>query len=242
MGKFDLLVIALIGILMLFGFGKGFVKQVLSTANWLIALILAFLFVKPVSGQMLTTALANNVNTKVTDWIGKNGEAFNAAFESANATEQLTDAISQLGLPKFIASIIAKGIPLGEIDPGTTLAQVLAPSISNIIVTIITFIGLFLIIFIALKILISLINGLFKGKVLGFVNRLLGAGLGFIKGGIIVCLIMLLASVLASVIPSINEMIANDFANSSLGIGEYFYENNPLIKIIEGSFSFDNIF
>lgn len=244
MGKIDIVIYILLLIMIFIGFSKGIIKQVLSTANWLVSLIGAFVLVKPFSKLMMKTPINDSVNKAITDWIATKGTALAVPYDPANSNEQIADAISQvLKLPKFIASIIAKGINISS-TADLTLAEVLAPSITSVVITVLSFIALFIILLIVLKIIINLLNLVFDSGVLGLVNKLLGAALGLVKGALIISLIMLLVSVLSGVIPSLNEFLITDLklGVESFSIGKYFYEKNPLLKLIEGSFSFDNLF
>jgi len=243
MGKIDIVIWVILIFMATLGFFKGFFKQILSTANWLVSLIVAFVFVKPFSNLMMKTALSTNINQKVVNWIASKGEIFQIPYDPANANSQLSDAISNgLKLPKFIAEIIAKGIKI-DIPEGTTLAEIIAPAISSIIITVISFIALFIFSYLVLKLIISILNLVFDSGILGFINRLLGASLGLVKGILFISIVMLLLSTLSSVIPALNEFLINDLKlnEETFSIGKFFYENNLLIELLKGSFSFDNI-
>jgi uncharacterized membrane protein required for colicin V production len=244
MGKIDLAIIALALLFMLFGFIKGFVKGILSTANWLLSLVAPFLLTKPVAGLLMKTSIYISINGKVAAWIAAKGAAFNQPFDYTGYKEQLTNAISELGLPKFIASLISDGINISDAPADLTLAEVLAPAFSNIIVTMLAVIIIILFFMIVFKIIISLIGKLFNKGVLGTVNRILGAGLGLVKAYIFVSIIMLLTSALSGIIPALNDFVAADLnlGSDGFGIGKYFYESNPLIEMFKGTFSFDKIF
>lgn len=241
MGKIDLAILILVGIFTLFGFFRGFVKQIMSAASWLVSLVAASFLTKPVSPYVASSAIGTAVTGKVTAWI-TDLATFNLPFDPANSTEQLSEAITGMGLPKFIADIIAQNIDLAAVPASISLADVLVPTISKVLITIATFLILFISAFILFKIIGSLLNKLFSGKILGFVNKIFGAVLGLAKGALIVCVIMLLMSTVAGTIPAINDFLAADFEIGGIGIGEYIYENNPLIQLIEGSFNFDDLF
>jgi uncharacterized membrane protein required for colicin V production len=242
MGKIDIAIYLLILVLVIIGFARGFFKQVLSTANWLVSLILAIVLVKPFSGLMQKTALQGTINNTIETWISSK-DILNIAYDPSSGNAQISEAISEvLKLPKFIADIIAKGINF-DVPAGTTLAQVITPSIGVIVMTVISFLILFIGLIIILQIIIRFLNVVFDRGILGIFNKILGAVLGLAKGFIIVCLAMLLVSILSGVIPSLNEFLINDLklGQEGFSIGKYFYENNPLVAFFKGSFSFDNI-
>jgi uncharacterized membrane protein len=162
-------------------------------------------------------------------------------IEPGRIKEQIAQGISELGLPKFIAEAIASGINIGGAEGDMTLAEVLAPSIGSIILTVVSFIMLFILLMIILKIIFNLLNNVFDEGILGAVNRLLGGVLGLIKGGVLVSLVMLLLSTISGIIPALNNFLVADL-DSGIGIGKFFYENNPLLVLVKGSFNFKDIF
>jgi uncharacterized membrane protein required for colicin V production len=242
MGTIDLIIIGIIGLFLIIGIAKGFMKQILSAANWLLSLIGSFLLLKPVSALVAKTAVKTTINTKVGDWIASKGALFSTTITSSQASEQLTGAISELGLPEFIAKAIVGGLDLSSVE-GSTLAEVLAPTIGNIILTVLTFLALFLVLAIVLKIIFHLLNKVFDKGVLGVVNRILGAVLGLVKGVVLVSLAMLLVSALSGLIQPLNSFLTTDLklGTEGFGIGKYFYENNPILALIKGSFNFKDI-
>lgn len=244
MAKIDIGIYLLLLLMFLIGFSKGFIKQILSIANWFASLILAVLFVKPFSGLMAKTTLQTTINEKVISWIVSKGAIFQIPYDSSNGNAQISEAISEgLKLPKFIADIIAKGINF-DVPDGTTLADILGPAIGSLIMTVISFFIIFIGSLIVIKIVISILDLVFDKGVLGLVNRLLGASLGLVKGLILVSLAMLFISILSGVIPSLNQFLINDLrlGEESFSIGKFFYEHNPIVELFKGSFKFDNIF
>ncbi|MCK9471287.1 MAG: CvpA family protein [Bacilli bacterium] len=243
MGKIDIGIYILILIMIIIGFSKGFFKQILSTANWLVSLILAIVFVKPFSNLMGKTALQTTIDSKVGEWIASKGGALTIPYEPSNGNAQISEAISEiLKLPKFVADLIAGGLDF-NVPEGTTLVDILTPAIGTIIMTALSFIILFIGLLIILKIVINLFNVVFDRGVLGIFNKILGAALGLAKGLILISLAMLLLSTISGVIPSLNEFIITDLklGEEGFSIGKYFYESNPLIALFKGSFSFDDI-
>ena len=190
-------IIALALLFMLFGLSR-LVKGILST-NWLSP-------GRAVPANQVGRRVADedfiyiSINGKVAAWIAAKGAAFNQPFDYTGYKEQLTNAISELGLPKFIASLISDGINISDAPADLTLAEVLAPAFSNIIVTMLAVIIIILFFMIVFKTIISLIGKLFNKGVLGTVNRILGAGLGLVKAYIFVSIIMLLISALSGII------------------------------------------
>ena len=65
----DILIVVIIGVTILFAVKNGFVKTVLSAASFLIALVVAFLFVSPVRDAFLESGMAVKVRSAVDESI-----------------------------------------------------------------------------------------------------------------------------------------------------------------------------
>jgi uncharacterized membrane protein required for colicin V production len=241
MGKIDIAIIIITLLFLLIGFFKGFVKQLLSTANWLVALIGSFLLVKPVT-SLLSGSLGQTINTKILDWISTKGEIFSLQMGTLEEG-QFTSGLEALGLPGFIADIFSKLFVSGDLDASLTFGEALSRGIGNIVLTIILFVILFIILMIILKILTNILSNLFDSGVLGIVNKLLGGALGLVKAIVLISGAMLLASAIAGIIPSVQDFLTVDLnlGSTGFGIGKYIYENNPLLAILNGSFNFKDI-
>lgn len=243
MGKIDIAIIIVLGLFTVIGLIKGFMKQILSAANWLLGLVGSFLLVKPVTSLLAKTSLSSKIDGKVADWIATKGDIFNQPIAAGSAGEQITEGISELGLPKFIAEAISRWFQVSGSETDLTLAEVLGPAIGNVILTAITFIGIFIILLIVLKIISRLLNKVADKGLLGVVNKILGAVLGAVKGLVFVSLSMLLLSVVSGILPSLNDFLVADLrlGTEGFGLGKYFFENNPLVALLKGSFNFKDI-
>lgn len=239
MSKIELFVIVFFLIFIIIGYVKGFFKQLLSFANWIIALIASYIFVRPLSNYLKTTTISSNMNQKLTEWISSKGELFTTPINTSQGTDQLVNAISELGLPKFIGNLIVDKIDMTSVGDGSTLSDVLAPSIGSILITIIAFIGIFILSIILIKIIVNILNNVFDVGILGFINRLLGALLGAVKAFVFVSLIMLIVSILSGIVPSINNYMVGELSKSDgFTISKYIYENNPLVWLFKNSIKF----
>lgn len=243
MGKIDIAIILIIALFTVIGLFKGFMKQVLSVANWLVSLVGSFLLLKPVAAVLGKTALSTSINNKVANWISTKGDIFSQPLVTEQAGEQIAQGISELGLPKFIAEAISGWFKVSGTEGEKTLADVLAPAIGNIILTVIAFIALFIVLLIIFKIISGMLNNIVDNGILGALNKLLGGALGFIKGAVLVSIVMLLLSALSGVIPALNDFLVSDLklGTDGFGIGKFFYEKNPLLGLLKGSFNFKEI-
>ncbi|MDD3349210.1 MAG: CvpA family protein [Bacilli bacterium] len=244
MGKIDIAILIILGIFALIGFAKGFIRQVLSFANLLVAIILAFVAVKPVSVFLSGTKLAPAINEKVVEFLASKGEIFTTLIPVGATNEVLAPAVDQLGLPGFIDKILINLVTIDETTYGLTFSEVLAQKIGPMLLIVVSFIALVLVIFIIMKVLVHFIDSFVKNsKAISGINKLLGFALGFAKAVIIVSLLMLALSALGGFFPSINEFMLTDMkiGLEGFGVGKFFYEKNPVLWVFDNFIDLNKI-
>lgn len=243
MGIIDIVVILLTLIFILIGFKKGFFKQLLSFANWFLALIVSMFLVKPFTELISKTPVHGAVNNRIVAWIATKGPEFSQEYIAGAGSEQISEAISEgLNLPKFIADLVANGINF-DVPDGTTIADILAPSITHIVLYFISYLILFFGLMIILKITLSFFDKLFDKGVLGAVNQVFGGVLGAVKAFIIVSVAILILSIVGNLIPSVHDFLVSDLKldEDKFRLSKLIYEYNPLIELFKGFISFENI-
>ncbi len=244
MGKIDIAILIILGIFALIGFAKGFIRQVLSFANLLVALILAFVAVKPVSVFLSGTKLAPLINEKVVEFLASKGEIFTTPIPSGATSEALAPIVDQLGLPGFIDNLLINMITIDETSYGLTFSEILAEKIGPTLLIVISFIALVLVIFIIMKILVHFIDSFVKNsKAISGINKLLGFALGFAKAVVIVSLLMLALSALGGFFPAINEFMITDMkiGVEGFGVGKFIYEKNPVLWVFDNLIDLNKI-
>jgi len=244
MGKIDIIILIILGVFALIGFAKGFIRQVLSFANLLVAIILAFVTVKPVSVFLSDTKLAPFIHEKVVEFLASKGEIFTTPIPNDATNETLVPILDQLGLPGFIDKILLNLITIDETAYGLTFSEVLAQKIVPTLLIVVSFIALVLVIFIVMKILIHFIDSFVKkSKAVSGINKLLGLALGFVKAIVIVSLLMLALSALGGLFPAINEFMIADMkiGIEGYGIGKFIYEKNPVLWVFDNYIDLNKI-
>ena len=118
----DWIIIGIILIFALIGFGLGFVKMIFKLGKGLIAYFIAYLLCKPVTKLVSKMGFYLSVNNKLVEWLSTKGEVF-----SQPITEESIGAIGEsLKLPSFLSDLITKALnnTLGELaGSGVTLGQ-----------------------------------------------------------------------------------------------------------------------
>lgn len=231
-GIIDLIIIGLLILFALVGLAKGFLKQVLSLANGLVAVVLSSFLVSPVTKMLSNTSLALKLNDK---FLGMIVEKYpnSALIETSLITtkEELVNAFSESGLSKILSKIAAEFIDITSFSDGEMLSDAISKSVSYFILSIIVFILLALVIFIIIKILITILDSIAKNGILNVINRILGLLLGTARALLFVCICLFIVSLLVKFIEPLNTFIIDDLKLEveGFGVGKYLYENNPLI-------------
>lgn len=216
MNWMDIVVVAILVIASIEGYIKGFVVSFIGIASWFIAIICAMKFYKHASDYIVAnTPIYEKIHDVINDKL--------ATVASVPLNESSSDIFSYVKLPKIFEGILSP-----ELSIGNTVGEV----ISKLMVDIISMILIFVIVKILLIIIAMLLDKIVKLPILNVINRLTGLLFGFLKGGIIILVILALLVPIISVMPNDNlveTLEASKFA-------EYLYDNNLLLKLVEGYF------
>ncbi|MCK9537111.1 MAG: CvpA family protein [Bacilli bacterium] len=234
MGIIDFCIIVIFAYYLVTGFEIGLSKQILSFANWLLALLLSFLLIKPFTRFLESSAIFSLINQKVTGFFAGWDAVFNIPFDYANPESQISHALGVLGLPRFIGDMVVRRIDINNLTPGLSLGEALASPVSGILLLISGFIFLFFVFLLIIRMIASIINDILSFSFFGVINRWGGALFSLGKAVILISVLMLLLSFFASLIPAVNRFLFRDMQLNKTGfaLGRYFYCNNPLNRLI----------
>lgn len=234
MGILDIIIAILFLVLVIFGFINGFLKQILSSMAWLIALVAATLFCKVVSNMLMDTGVGLSLIGTIYNWLSGKGDAFTTAIPELTESV-LTQLLSDNGIPTFLHSALLKVIDLSTFKD-ISIAEFLSPKVASLLLNIISYIIIYLVVFITLKILAKIFSHIVRSSALGIIDGILGAIWGAIKATIIVSVFMLLISFVVTMPwgQQINEWFIKDIsiAKSGLKFAKFFYEYNPILQLI----------
>lgn len=195
----DIIIAVIFLIIAIISCAKGFVKQTFGFITTVCAILIAY---------FLCDDLVNLVN-KNFDWntklAAKLADSFsgNAAFSLELTTENLSEAIHQMGLPSFIADFALKILPeaVGEYENvGLFLSAILA----NYILIAAAFAFLFILSKIILGLLKKLVLKVVQLPLIRSVDKLLGLAFGVIKAALWIIAIVYVIKILPSSIPYIS--------------------------------------
>lgn len=224
---FGIIDISLIVLSLLFaisGFKNGFLKEVVGLGSFIGAIILAYVLANWVEDILVTTPLYTLLFTNLNDSIFTGNALYDTVIDSSQpgALGYLTDGLTQIGLPGFLAS------PLAEIliTFNGTLGEALATASAYFVILIISYLGTFLIAWLLLAIVGSQLAKLSKDvKAIKFVDSLLGVGLGLGRAAVLVAIALLIVIPLTFVVPGINDFMTSDLALNEdvFSLGKFIY-------------------
>ena len=199
------LVIVLIMLLFIFlGYKRGLVKVAFKLCTFFIAIIVAFVFYKPVAKLVIAnTNIDETIETAITRKILPEG-----------ATET-----QEVDLSQDLPSIILKN--------SSDTVQSISKSFTNTIIETACLLLIFIIVKIVLKFVTALADLIAKLPILKQFNKLGGTLYGIIEGLFIVFLGFAIISLIA---PMLDSSVLDAINSSTLG--SICYNNNLLLKII----------
>ena len=206
------------------GFKNGFVKEVLRIASFVGAIAIAYFLANWVEDILVTTPFYTFLSNNLRDLIFAGNALYDVVIDNSQpgALGELTNGLTQLGLPSFLAS------PLADIlvTFNGTLGDALAITAAYLLILILSYIGPFLIAWLLLAIIGNLLVKLFsRVDSLQFIDSLLGIFLGLARAAVLVTLAIIVVIPVTFVIPSVDAFITNDLALNEpvFSIGNFIY-------------------
>lgn len=233
MNIIDIVIIAIIGLCVLFGLYRGFIQSVLNLAGGLLSFVGSFwLFPKLSDILSANTSLTRMIST-YTDSQSLLGDldlsslAVNTLSESNIAT-----IVERAGLPDSISTLLRHNLsqqvfsPLGSL--ATTVGDYVNQTVLSVSINVLCFLLCFALCFVATAILTNLLRAVFRFPVLKHFDWLAGGAFGLLTGVMLCFVAFTLLPLLESVIP-LPEFRALVDASS---LAKVFENGNLIISIM----------
>ena len=213
----DLIIVGIILFFVLSSARKGFVKVLIETVGFVVAIVIAF----SVSNPLATATYDKFIEPPVISAISSSVEE--STGEAVD--DKVIDAI-----PDFIVNSSERfGISLDEMKAKLTASassnttdviksasqEVVKPIAVKVIGMVFTLI-LVIILLIVVKILARVINKLFSFSIVGKLNQILGGVLGIVKGCIIAVVVCIVSSLIMSFVGEFFIFTAENVNNSTI--------------------------
>lgn len=206
MNIIDIIVIAIIGLCVLFGLYRGFVQSVLNLAGGLLSVAGSFwLFPKLSDVLSANTELTRMIST-YTDSGSLLGDLdLSSMAVNTLETQNISAIVQRAELATPIDTLLTHNLtervfaPLGEL--ATTVGDYVNQTILSVSINVLCFLLCFVVCFIVMTILINLLRAVFRFPVLKHLDWLAGGCFGFLLGVVICFVAFTILPLLESVVP-----------------------------------------
>lgn len=221
----DIVLVVIVLISAFVGYKRGFINTLFRLISFLLAVILALLFYKPLATYLTEhTTIASWMQEKIEgnyeEEIPKENEVSPNEINASEPKEETTFRLDNL--PESMKNFI------GLEDIANQTKEVIANNLSAAVINIISILIIFLVSRIVLGIIAFLLNGIAMLPILKQLNELLGLGVGIVVGFLQIYVIFAIITFLAS-FTNIDMIILS--IKSSL-FAKLLYENNLIINFL----------
>ncbi|MBQ7487422.1 MAG: CvpA family protein [Clostridia bacterium] len=202
MNIIDIIIIAIIGISVLYGLHRGFISSVLGIAAVILSIGAAMMFSGQVADQLKQNETLVSTLTYYTDASSriKNSDLSGITTNNVNPT-MLDNLLTQINLPESFKSVFMDEIRNAASAKVQTLSQVLSSTIVDVSISIISFLITFLIAFLLATFLVHMISYVFELPVLRHMDALVGGVFGGIRGILIIFILFSLVPLVMAAVP-----------------------------------------
>ncbi len=227
-GIIDIVLVLIMIISLILGYKKGFVKKAIGLVGLLVALVVAAVFCGKLSLFLQEEKVFYSIYTNV-----KNN-VIDAMIEN-NMTNDAKSALTQMGVPDFLAVFLADKIT-ASLNP-FELADNIATFFYGIAMNVISFVTLFIGVFVVTIILKIIANILRANAIIHFVDGLLGMVLYFCLTMLVVYVIFAIVGLLynQSFFVSAKEFLDVDMKlnENTFRLSKFFYNNNIITNFFQ---------
>lgn len=230
MNYFDIAILVVLGLFLLWGLWKGFVKTGLSLLGWGVAITLIYFFAAEIGAFIDSSAVGGWINDGIFKAFNGN-ELFNVELvDSGNGLVlggsgiAITDALKEAHIPSFLQNSI-----LGFMSAGGTIASGLSKGITTYIDIVIAALAILIVTGIVFSILKLIFRRAIHAIRLGWLDRLLGCVIGIAVGILAVSALMTIIDMMSG-FGFMSEAIA---VRDSGTISQLFMKYNPFGLLLD---------
>lgn len=219
----DILIVVIIGVTIGFAVKNGFVKTVLSAASFLIALVVAFLFVAPVRDAFLESGMAVKVRTAVDESI----TSFVTDTSESRRNCRIPDKLEFIGIDKDELQTKWNNWRSGNTEAlKNELVGYVSEPVLRAVATFTAFILLYLGSVLVLRLAAYLLDKLTDLPILRQANKLLGLAAGVVLALLRVWLFCAVVRLLLPCADTLGLDFVSRIDPSATFLFKFFYENN----------------
>ncbi len=204
MNIIDIVILALLGISVIYGFYRGFLHTLLSVACCLLSVLIAMSFAPSLARALRGNQGVSTTLATYTDAVARVGDYDLAATDVSGITPDIiARVLSSVELPKEISDILQSNLQ-NKSFLGTGLNTVndyVSSTVVAVAIDAICYILVFIAAYLILSVVVSLIQHVFRLPILKQLDWLAGGAFGLLRGAMVLYVLFLLLPVARTVIP-----------------------------------------
>ncbi len=203
MNVFDLIILAVLAVSVIFALRDGTVGTVLSTGALLLAAALAFPLSKPLAAQVSGDTTVTSTLLTYTDALARVGD-YDLAHTQVYGIDDETigKVLDSVGLPPALSQILSRNLKSGAAIESTAIVNdYVQGAVLSAAIRVLSYLLVVLIIFLALSLLIRLADRVFHYPLLRMFDWVPAALFGLARGAVLSGLLALLIPLALTVIP-----------------------------------------
>lgn len=200
----DIIILAVVGISVIYGFYHGFIHTVASLLAALLSIAAAFSFGPRLAEIFISNPAVTNLLSTYTDSVVRVGDFDLASSPVVSVGRSTIETILRsVSLPQPLAKVLEQNLLSQSFGGGqTTVNTYVSNTIIEASVQVISYLAVFVLAYIALSFIISLIKHVMDFPILKQLDWLAGGVLGVLRGGVLVYLLLLLVPLISTVLPA----------------------------------------
>ena len=226
----DIIILAVVGISVIYGFYHGFIHAVASLAAALLSVAAAFSFGPRLAEVFITNPSVTSFLSTYTDSVVRVGDFDLASSPVVNIGQSTIESILRsVNLPKPLADVLEQNFLNQSFGAGqTTVNTYVSNTIIQASVQVLSYLLVFAAAYILLSFIISLIKHVADFPILKQLDWLAGGLFGVMRGGVLIYLLLLLIPLVSTVLPA--DGVGKLIADSSLA--HLFSSDGFFIRVI----------
>lgn len=228
----DYIILAIIGISVLFGLYRGFISSVINLGSGLLSFLASFSLYPRIAAAIQNNQELQRTLLHYTDASSRIGDLELALTNvSTLAREGIDQVLANVSLPAPLDSILQvnlENLVYGSAGAASTVADYVSQTILQSSINIICFLGCFLVMYAILSALLNLLRAVFKFPMLKQFDALTGGVFGLLRG-ILLCL------ALFTVVPLVLTMLPMDILSQLIdesALAPIFMNGNLITAIM----------
>jgi len=229
----DIIIIAIIGLSVLFGLYRGFIQSVLNLGCGLLSVLGSFwLFPKLSDILSSNTGFTRFISTYTDSGNVLGNLDLSSMTVNALSPDRIADIVSRANLPEPLGTLLSHNLaqqvfsPLGDL--AVNVGDYVNQTVLSVCINVLCFLLCFAVCFAAATIFVNLLRAVFRFPVLKHFDWLMGGAFGFLQGVLLCFVVFTTLPLVESLIPMEDFRLLVDQSQ----LAQFFKNGNLIISIM----------